>query len=86
MASATVNRVEPVTPPPSGVTLELSIEEAQALFSVLSAVSVSGTGKITYKIFNALYDTKVLEMKWLSPKVFTTGFGNSLITFEEDDK
>ena len=84
MASATVNHVEPIKPPPPGVTLELSHEEAQALFSVLSAISVSGTGKITYKIFNALYDTKVLEMKWLSPNVFTPGFGNSLITFEED--
>jgi hypothetical protein len=84
MASATVNRPAPIEPPAEGITLDLSIEEAQVLFGILSCISVQGIGKTSYKIFNALYDTKELHTDWLTPVLEETGFGTPLITFKEE--
>jgi hypothetical protein len=41
MATVKVNRPEPVNPPPTTVTLELSIEEAQVLYDITGCITGS---------------------------------------------
>jgi hypothetical protein len=61
MATARVIYAEPVSPPVKNITLSLTHDEANALYTVLSNVAVSGIGKTTYHIFVALQDTKAVK-------------------------
>lgn len=84
MASATVRYGKPVTPPVEGINLNLSVEEANALLSVLCTVAVKGPGKVTYKIFSALMDNAgELEVTPLTPFVPNKNYGVDLVEFKE---
>lgn len=76
MANVTVNRPTP----PATFTLELSAEEAEALFRVLSTVATSGKiGGGSYQIFKALAQTQEFGVKPSEPYV-----QNGLVRFVDD--